>query len=384
MRIGIVCPYDWSVPGGVQAHIYDIALEFQQRGHEVDVLAPVSDESALPAWVTSGGEPVAVNYNGSVARLSFGLRATRRVRKWIRSGDFDVVHVHEPLSPSLSALTCWAATGPIVATFHSSMERSRILSAGYSLAQTVLEKVRARIAVSELARQTVVNHVGGDAVLIPNGIHVSNFADVPPLDGQRRPQRVAFLGRFDEPRKGFDLLLAAFAEIVADFSDAELVVAGPGDAAAVLDARPELRDRVRFLGRVSDEEKAAMLRSAAVYVAPNTGGESFGIVLIEALACRTPVIASDLPAFVRVLDGGAAGRIFANGSVPELTAQLREVLSSPDSAQAVAERAFDYVQRFDWSRVATSVLDVYATVTAGGVKVTEDLRGLLGGRLLGD
>ena len=384
MRIGIVCPYDWSVPGGVQAHILDIAQEFQARGHEVNVLAPVSDESGLQSWVTSGGEPIAVNYNGSVARLSFGLRATRRVRKWIRSGDFDVVHVHEPLSPSLSALTCWAATGPIVATFHSSMERSRILSAGYSLAQTVLEKVSARIAVSELARQTVVSHVGGDAVLVPNGIHVSNFAEVEPLDGRRFPRRIAFLGRFEEPRKGFELLLLAFERIADEFPDAEVVVAGPGDAQAVMADHPALQERIRFLGRVSDEGKAAMLRSSAVYVAPNTGGESFGIVLIEALACRTPVVASDLPAFVRVLDGGAVGRVFPNGDVDALAESLRVVLRDPEAAAELSERAFDYVQRFDWSRVATSVLDVYATVTAGGVKVTEDLRGLLGGRLLGD
>ena len=295
-----------------------------------------------------------------------------------------MLHVHEPLSPSLSALAVWVATGPVVATFHSSMDSSRILSAGYSLAQTVLEKVSARIAVSELARQTIVNHVGGDAVLIPNGIHVSNFDAVPPLDGKRQSGRIAFLGRFEEPRKGFDILLDAFAAIADQYPHAHLVVAGPGDSEKALSGHSHLRDRVRFLGRVSDEEKAAMLRSSVAYVAPNTGGESFGIVLIEAMACRTPVVASDLPAFVRVLDHGNAGRLFANGDSVALAEQLRSVLDDEVATLEEAESAFDYVQRFDWSRVATAVMDVYTTVVSPGGKVEEDLRGLLGGRLLGD
>ena len=230
MRIGIVCPYDWSVPGGVQAHIQDLALELMDRGHYVNVLSPVSQPEGLPEWVTNGGEPVAISYNGSVARISFGLRANRRVRKWIREQKLDVMHVHEPLSPSLSALACWSATGPIVGTFHSSMDRSRIMAAGYGVAQTVLEKVTARIAVSELARNTVVQHVGGDAVLIPNGVHVNNFTDVTALDGQRNENLIAFLGRFEEPRKGFPILLKAFESIADEMPEVSLVVAGPGDA----------------------------------------------------------------------------------------------------------------------------------------------------------
>ena len=382
MRIGIVCPYDWSVPGGVQAHIQDLALELMERGHYVNVLTPASQPDELPDWVTDGGAPVAISYNGSVARIAFGFKATRKVRRWIQEQHLDVMHVHEPLSPSLSALACWAGTGPIVGTFHSSMDRSRIMAAGYGIAQSVLEKITARIAVSELARNTVVQHVGGDAVLIPNGIHVKNFENAVALDGERDERLIAFLGRFEEPRKGFKILLEAF-EIVADeMPDVRIVVAGPGDAEAGLSGlRDDLHDRVRFLGRVSDVGKAEMLRGAGVYVAPNTGGESFGIVLLEAMAARTPVVASDLPAFLRVLDFGAAGLSFRNEDAGDLARALREVLNDTSRKAALVEAAFERVQLFDWSRVATSILDVYETVVAQSGPVQEDLRSQIVGRL---
>ena len=169
MRVGLVCPYDWSTPGGVRTHVNDLAIALQRLGHEVSVLAPCADESDLPDYVVSAGGAVSLSYNGSKAKIAFGPATVRRVRRWLRNGDFDVLHVHEPLSPSVSILSCWSAKGPIVATWHSSMERSRALSAMYPLAQTALEKVSARIAVSEAARQTLVEHMGGDAVLIRTG-----------------------------------------------------------------------------------------------------------------------------------------------------------------------------------------------------------------------
>jgi phosphatidylinositol alpha-mannosyltransferase len=262
------------------------------------------------------------------------------------------------------------------------MDRSRILSAGYGLAQTVLEKLTARIAVSELARSTVVEHVGGDAVLIPNGIYVNNFASAQPRGGSRDTQRIAFLGRFDEPRKGFSIVLDAFLAIADEFPQATLVVAGPGDSQVALkDVEPALASRIEFLGRVSDQEKAEMLASAGMYIAPNTGGESFGIVLLEAMACHTPVIASDLPAFARVLDFGKAGKLFPNGDSSALAASMAEVLAQPRMAQDMAEAGWKRVQEFDWSRVASQVIDVYATVTSFSEPVQEDLRGQIVGRL---
>ena len=383
MRIGIVCPYDWAVPGGVQAHIRDVALELIKRGHDVNVLTPTSDESALESWVTSGGKPLALSYNGSVARISFSLRSARQVRRWLRTGKFDVLHVHEPLSPSLSAIACWAATGPVVATFHSSMDRSRILSAGYGLAQTALEKIVGRIAVSEPARTTVVEHVGGDAILIPNGVRVTKLASATPRGGSRSQQQIAFLGRFEEPRKGFAILLDAFSAIADEFAQLSLVVAGPGDPTSI-EIPGNLRHRIEFLGRVSEEEKAAMLAGASIYVAPNTGGESFGIVLLEAMACRTPVVASDIPAFQRVLEYGELGTLFTNEDSSALANSLRNLLKDEAAREAIAEKAFAGVQKYDWKKITNDLLNVYEVVTAMSGPVEEDLRGQLVGRLAGE
>lgn len=389
MKIGIVCPYDWAVPGGVSIHIRDLALELMERGHEVNVLAPTSDESILPNWVTSGGKPIAIAYNGSVARITFGYKATRRVQNWIDRGKFDVLHIHEPLTPSLSALACWSATGPVVGTFHSAMDKSRILNAGYGLAQTVLEKLSARVAVSELARNTVVEHVGGDAVLIPNGVHVDSFTSAlpfahEPFNGKRDLNAIAFLGRFEESRKGFAILLEAFEQIAAEFPSHYLLVAGPGDSQSALEKLPEeYRSRVKFLGRVSDEDKARMLQSSGMYIAPNTGGESFGIVLLEAMACQTPVIASNLPAFNRVLDYGSCGLLFENEDSQSLAVAIRETISNQNDVNQRVDTAFKRVKQFDWSKVATSLIDVYATISLDQPKVAEDLRGQIIGKLAG-
>lgn len=390
MKIGIVCPYDWAVPGGVSIHIRDLAIELMQRGHDVNVLAPTSDETLLPSWVTSGGKPIAISYNGSVARITFGYKATKRVQTWIDNGRFDVLHIHEPLTPSLSALACWSASGPVVGTFHSAMDKSRILNAGYDLAQTVLEKLSARVAVSELARNTVVEHVGGDAVLIPNGVHVESFTsatpfEYAPFDGNRDAHAIAFLGRFEESRKGFGVLLQAFEKIADQFPYHYLLVAGPGDSEAVLADFPNsLRSRVKFLGRVSDEDKAKMLQSAGMYIAPNTGGESFGIVLLEAMACKTPVIASNLPAFNRVLDFGSCGLLFENEDPNSLANAIRTTISDSTAVTERVETAFNRVQQFDWGKVATALIDVYATITLDQPKVAEDLRGQIIGKLAGD
>ncbi|MFZ9308587.1 MAG: glycosyltransferase family 4 protein [Candidatus Nanopelagicales bacterium] len=381
MKIGIVCPYDWSVPGGVQIHIRDLTMRLRELGHDVNVLSPVSNQDSLEDWVTNGGDPISLTYNGSVARVSFGLRATRKVRQWLRTQQFDVVHVHEPLSPSLSSLTCWAATGPIVGTFHSSMDRSRMLQAGYGLAQTVLEKVYGRIAVSEAARKTVVEHVGGDAVLIPNGIDV-DFFDRIAKQSIKQEYRIVFLGRFEEDRKGFSLLAEAFNRLAAKFPKLSLDVAGPGNPDNVIDAiDKDFQNRITFHGRVSDERKAQLLSSGSVYVAPNTGGESFGIVLLEAMASGVAVVASDIPAFERVLDFGEAGTLFQNENVDALVEALDSVLTNEVATSTRVTYARDWVKEFDWHFVAQKIIAVYETVTFDQLPVVENLRGQIIGRL---
>ncbi|MFI9075091.1 glycosyltransferase family 4 protein [Streptomyces sioyaensis] len=383
MKIGIVCPYAWDVPGGVQFHIRDLADHLIRLGHEVSVLAPADDDTPLPPYVVSAGRAVPVPYNGSVARLNFGLLSAARVRRWLQHGAFDVIHIHEPASPSLGLLTCWAAQGPIVATFHTSNPRSRAMIAAYPILQPALEKIRARIAVSEYARRTLVEHLGGDAVVIPNGVDVDFFASAEPK-AEWQGRTIGFIGRIDEPRKGLPVLMKALPAILAEVPDARLLVAGRGDEEEAVAALPaEMRSRVEFLGMVSDEDKARLLRSVDVYVAPNTGGESFGIILVEAMSAGAPVLASDLDAFAQVLDQGEAGELFANEDADALAAAAVRLLGDSARLAELSERGSRHVRRFDWSTVGADILAVYETVTtgAGATSVATDERVGLRARL---
>ncbi len=376
MKIGIVCPYSWDVPGGVQFHVRDLAEVLLARGHDVSVLAPADDDTPLPAYVVPAGRAVPVPYNGSVARVNFGPISAARVRRWLREGEFDVLHIHEPATPSLSVLACWAASGPIVATFHTANLRSRAMLAAYPVLEPALEKISARVAVSEDARRTLVEHMGGDAVLIPNGVFVDRFADAHPQpDWCGSAGTVGFIGRLDEDRKGLPTLLAAFGEVMAARPGVRLLVAGRGDIEEVAeDLPPAVRDAVTFLGQVSEQDKARLLRTVDVYVAPNLGGESFGIILVEALAAGAPVLASDLDAFRRVLDDGRVGVLFPTGDVPALAAALTGLLADDARRAALREAGSRWVRRYDWETVASDLVAVYETVEAGAGAVIEDER----------
>jgi phosphatidylinositol alpha-mannosyltransferase len=383
MKIGIVCPYSWDIPGGVSAHVADLAEALIRMGHEVSVLAPAEFDELLPDYVVSTGKPRAVKYNGSVARLSFGPIAARKVSKWIEDGEFDVLHVHEPLAPSLSVLACWAAKGPIVATWHSSMDKSRMMLTLSKLAQTAMEKVSARIAVSEAARTTLIKHVGGDAVVIPNGVDISTFTNAKPMFGwPGANQSIVFLGRGDEPRKGLSVLVEAYPEIRRQHPNVRLLIAGPGEPADTLKKLSrEDRASVTVLGMVAPQDKASVLASGTIYVAPNTGGESFGIVLLEAMASGTPVVASDLVAFQRVLDNGKAGISFENENSDDLARVVSELLSDPARCAELSAQGKLRAAEFDWSVVAEKIVDVYESIRVPGVIVEPDLTGQMIGRL---
>ena len=360
LRIGIVCPYSLEVPGGVQQHVHDLAETLIGLGHDVSVLAPADDDAPLPPFVVSAGRAVPVRYNGSVARLSFGPISASRVRKWIGQGDFDVLHVHEPVTPSVSLLAVMYARGPVVATFHTAMTRSRAMAVAQGALQLVLERITGRIAVSALARKVQVEHLGGSAVEIPNGVSIARFAKAEPLPGWPGDDgAIGFLGRYTEPRKGFPVLLRGFGALAPRRPGLRLLVAGPGDPEE-LDIPRALRDRVVFLGRVPEDTKAQMLRSVDLYVAPNLGGESFGMILTEAMAAGTPVVASDLEAFRRVLDNGNAGALFPTGDPTALSTTLATLLDNPAARTTLSARASAVVTAYDWPTVAERVLEVYA------------------------
>jgi phosphatidylinositol alpha-mannosyltransferase len=364
VKVGLVCPYTWDVPGGVQIHVRDLALALIGLGHDVSVITPADDESLLPAHIVSTGRAVPVPYNGSVARMAFGPLSARRVRRWLRDNDFDVVHVHEPTTPSLSLLATWSFDGPLVATFHTSVERSRTLAAAYPILQTALEKISGRIAVSEAARRTLVEHLGGDAVLIPNGVSVASFEGAEPFPGWPGDGgALGFLGRLGDPRKGLTVLLSAFETMAPQRPGLRLLIAGPGDLDEVRRSLPaDLVDRVELLGLVSDVDKARMLRSVDVYVAPNTGWESFGIVLLEAMAVGTPVLASDLEAFRAVLDGGTSGQVFVTEDPDDLAAKAGALLDDPETRARLVTLGRARARSYDWSTVARDIVRVYETV----------------------
>jgi len=243
--------------------------------------------------------------------------------------------------------------------------------AAYPLLRPSLEKISGRIAVSEAARRTVIRHIGGDAVVIPNGVAVPDFAGAsaqPAWCGRPSAPTIGFLGRIDEPRKGLAVLSAAMDGVLERLPGARLLVAGPGDIGQARAAMsPAVAAASEFLGPLSDQDKARFLHSIDVYVAPNTGGESFGIILVEAMAAGAPVLASDLTAFVRVL-GEGAGQIFRNEDAADLAAGITRLVGNDAErvrlSAAGSQRAWD----FDWSVVANDILAVYDTVTPSGVR----------------
>jgi phosphatidylinositol alpha-mannosyltransferase len=369
-RIGIVCPYGWDTPGGVQSHVRDLAEYLIRQGHYVSVLAPAIDEDKLPDYVTSAGRPISIPYNGAVARVLFGPIAASRVRQWITNGSFDVLHLHEPAIPSISLLACWAAEGPMVGTFHAAAKRQKVTFAVAPILEPVIEKLTARIAVSEAARETLTEHLETDAIVVPNGIYADRYRDGV-VDPRWTGNTLGFIGRFEETRKGLDVLVNALPSIIVRYPDVMVFVAGPGDKDAFLkNVDSQLHSRFTFLGRISEEEKANFLTSVALYIAPNTGGESFGIILAEALAGGASVVASDIPAFDSLLGHGKYGTLFQSENPDDLAKKVIDLLGDEEKRREIAACGKLYAQEFDWDVVAEKIYDVYEMAMVGGSTVT--------------
>ncbi|MGC5616967.1 glycosyltransferase family 4 protein [Georgenia sp. Z1491] len=381
MRIGIAHPYDVGVPGGVDAHVRQLAEALRTRGHEVLTLAP--GRRRRSADETVAGRSMPIRFNGSVANIAPHPAAARRARRWVREHELDVLHVHEPTVPSASAFAMRAARAdgiPVVATFHAAVDRVERLGPLAALQRRHLHGLAARIAVSDEAARTHRSWLGAECEVIPNGLDVaalrppSSVENYPVAPGSGHPAgpQVLFLGRADEPRKGMRVLAAAWPAVRAARPDATLAVAGPGGEAATAALSAALSDDlhdVQVHGRVTEAEKVQLLQRADVLVAPHTGGESFGIVLVEAMAAGTPVVASDLPAFAAVLDADGTtgvrtplGLLARRGDPDDLAARLVECLEDTAGAARRAGLALRAVRRYDWSEVAARVEDVYRRV----------------------
>jgi phosphatidylinositol alpha-mannosyltransferase len=368
LNIGIVCPYGWDAPGGVQAHIADLRTYLVAKGHKVSVLAPTAEEESLPEWVTSAGKPLSIPYNGAVARVLFGPVAFAKVKQWISENEFDLLHLHEPAIPSISLLACWAAEGPMVGTFHASAKKQKASFAIVPILEPVIEKLSARIAVSQAARETLRAHLETDAVVIPNGIYAKKMI------GKVRPEwsgeTLGFMGRFNEPRKGLKVLIDALPIISRFMPNVQVLVAGPGNPDEFLkEIDPQLRSRIKFLGRLSEEEKADFMSSVGAYVAPNTGGESFGIILAEALAGGAAVVASDIPAFQAVLENGKYGKMFKSEDATDLAKVVIDLIRDRTFRDEMANSGQSYAQKFDWDVVAENIFEVYEMAIVGSGKV---------------
>ncbi|MDN4472761.1 glycosyltransferase family 4 protein [Demequina zhanjiangensis] len=363
MRIGIVCPYSLDRPGGVQLHVMDLAQALLARGHFVSVLAPAAPNTPVPGYVMSTGRSIPIPYNGSTARLSFGLLTASRVRKWLREGDFDVVHLHEPGAPSISVIAMWARLGPTVATFHTSNDDSALMRIGKPFIKPGYEELDARIAVSPSAARTVFEHLRVEAThIIPNGVDTSTYVAAVAREqwrGTPEAPTVGILGRMDEPRKGLDDFLAAIPGVRDKVPGTRFLVAGRySDRTA---------ERIRKAGAVSigpldEKDKERFMSSLDVYVAPNTGGESFGIVLVEAMAAGAAVVASDLTAFRDVgtaADGNLAVRLFPVGESDGLAKELTRLLEDPALRRRLSRRGQELAGTFDWLQVVPRVEETY-------------------------
>ncbi|WP_084126607.1 glycosyltransferase family 4 protein [Demequina sp. NBRC 110054] len=363
MRIGIVCPYSLDRPGGVQLHVMDLAQALLARGHFVSVLAPSAPNTPVPGYVTSTGRSIPVPYNGSTARLSFGLLTASRVRKWLREGEFDVVHLHEPGAPSISVIAMWARLGPTVATFHTSNDDSALMRIGKPFIKPGYQELDARIAVSPSAARTVQQHLGVEAThIIPNGVDTSTYVSAVPREqwkGTPTEPTIGILGRMDEPRKGLDTFLGSIAHVRREVPGARFLVAGRYSE--------RIAERIRragatAIGPLDAKDKERFMSSVDVYVAPNTGGESFGIVLVEAMAAGAAVIASDLTAFQDVGtagDGELAVRLFPVGDQAYLAGEVVSLIRDGNARRRLARRGQALAGTFDWLQVVPRVEETY-------------------------
>jgi phosphatidylinositol alpha-mannosyltransferase len=369
VKVGLVCPYEWTVPGGVGNHVRALAGELRRHGHQVDVLAPAERPVLEPGFVGLGGS-LAVPYNGSVARIAIGPRTLVRVRRALARGGYDLLHVHEPLSPSVGLLAVANTSVPTVGTFHANLDRSLALRAASPLLRRVYHRLAARIAVSASARDTWQGQFGGTMAVVPNGVAPEFFAGPQPLRGWNAAgPTVLFVGRL-EPRKGLAYLVRAFLRLKPRFPAARLLVVGRDrghqqDKAMAM-VPPRLRPDLVFVGSVPQADLPSYYASADVFCAPSLGGESFGIVLAEAMAVGLPVVCSDIGGYRDVVRDGSEGLLVPPRDPEALAGALAGLLDNPARRAAMGEAAAVAARRYAWEVVAGEVAEVYRAAMAAG------------------
>lgn len=357
-------PYDLSVPGGVQSHVAHLSAELRARGDDVVVVGPGSDAEGMDV-----GGSVGLPFNGSVAPIALGPAVGRRVARALRAVAPDIVHVHEPMVPWAGLAAARWDDAPVVATFHAWSDQARLYRLARGVGRRVLRGLAARIAVSDAAAGYHASALGvpvSSFTVVPNGVEVARFAGASPserLHDVSRPT-LLFVGRL-ERRKGLEPLIRAFTRLKTDRPDLRLLVVGDGPerqrCESLLPQR--LRSDVLFLGRVDQDELPGCFAAADLYVSPALGGESFGIVLLEAMAAGRAVVASDIPGYRSVLRDGVQGRLVPPGDPAALAGAIGVLLDNPSLRGAMASEGVSTVVDYDWPVVARRVRQIYASVT---------------------
>ena len=369
MHIGMVCPYSLTVPGGVQGQVLGLARALRERGHNVQILAP-ADAPPTEGGVTVIGPSVMNAANGSIAPISPNPQAQLRTMRALWDEKFDVLHLHEPLVPGPTVTALMLRSAPIVGTFHAAGEQPMYKSMS-SLARWFGSRIDAKVAVSQDAQALAGVAIPEPWTILFNGVEVDQFAsaepwvDPPGPDGavDDRPT-VLFVGRHEE-RKGLGVLLDAVGLVDQDL---RVWVAGSGPETEELQARHAADHRIEWLGRISNDERNRRMAAASVFVAPSLGGESFGVILLEAMAAGAPVVASSISGYVGVagpLDGEPAAALLPERGDPAAFAMaISEVLGDDALADRLRASGRDRANRFSMDRLAEAYTVLYEAVIA--------------------
>jgi phosphatidylinositol alpha-mannosyltransferase len=367
MKIALVTPYDYPYPGGVTEHIRHLDREFRARGHETRIIAPSTAQlETLPANVIPVSEDILpIRGNGSTARITLSPEVTHRVKGILEREHFDIIHLHEPEVPLLGWAVLHASHAVNVGTFHAYTEKHDWEQFPQPLMAWVQSHLDGRIFVSPAVEEMLSSYAPAGSRVIPNGIDYESFADpaLAPIQefADGRPN-ILFVGRLDE-RKGFRYLLQAYTHIKPAISEARLLVVGAfgeqEQAPFVEYVRAHELSDVHFIGRVSAEDLARYYRTAALFCAPSTGGESFGIILLEAMAAGLPIVASDIAGYRSVLCDHLDGRLVPPGDGEALADGIIGLLRQPSERARLAQHGRATAARYDWHLVAPRVLDYY-------------------------
>lgn len=373
MKVGLISAYDYAHPGGVTEHVRHLGAELRRRGHEVTVFAPCSDReyAETHADFVRVGRPFPIPAHGSLARITVSLHLTNRIKHYIREGGFDVVHLHEPLMPVLPMTALRFSETVNVGTFHAFARSNVGYYYGKPLLKRYVQRLNARIAVSNPARDFVQRYFPGEYRIVPNGIDVARFRAQPPFAELRDGKlTVLFVGRL-EYRKGLGYLLRAFAMLKADFPQLRLVIVGDGPMRrwyANFLARKQLPD-VIMAGYVAASELPRYYASCDIFCAPNTGDESFGLILLEAMAAGKPIVATNIDGFRSVVHSGSEGLLVDRKDKHQLANALQLLIQDETLRHEMGQAGERTAVRYDWERVTAQVLDVYREA-AGGVAPT--------------